>query len=65
MLMIWSKVYNATLFGIVGSIILLSFFAIVWIWMKKYAALDIQEKIAGSYKHYLCTFEVIPPYVLV
>jgi len=50
MLMVWSKVYNAKLFGIVGSIILLSFFVIVWIWMKKYAGLDIQEKIAGSYK---------------
>jgi len=50
MLMIWSRVYNATLFGIGGSIILVSFFAIVWIWMKKYTALDMQEKIAGSYK---------------
>jgi hypothetical protein len=50
MLMVWSKVYNAKLFGIVGSFILISFFAIVWIWMKKYAGLDIQEKIAGSYK---------------
>jgi hypothetical protein len=50
MLMVWSKVYNATLFGIVGSFILISFFVIVWIWMKKYAGLDIQEKIAGSYK---------------
>ncbi len=50
MVMVWSRVYNPKLFGIVGAIILLSFFAIVWIWMKKYAALDIQEKIAGSYK---------------
>jgi hypothetical protein len=50
MLMVWSRVYNATLFGMGGTIILISFFAIVWIWMKKYAALDIQEKIAGSYK---------------
>jgi len=50
MVMVWSRVYNPKLFGIVGAIILLSFFAIVWIWMKKYAALDIQEKVAGSYK---------------
>jgi hypothetical protein len=50
MLMVWGRVYHSTLFGIGGGIILLSFFAIVWIWMKKYAALDIQEKIAGSYK---------------
>jgi len=50
MVMIWSRVYNSTLFGIGGTIILVSFFAIVWIWMKKYAGLDIQEKIAGSFK---------------
>ena len=50
MLMVWGRVYNATLFGIGGSIILLSFFAIVWVWLKKYAALDMPEKIAGSFK---------------
>ena len=50
MVMVWSRVYNSILFGIGGAIILASFFAIVWIWMKKYAALDIQEKIAGSFK---------------
>ena len=50
MVMVWSRVYNPTLFGIGGIIILVSFFAIVWVWMKKYAGLDIQEKIAGSYK---------------
>lgn len=50
MLMVWSRVYNATLFGMGGTIILVSFFAIVWIWMKKYAALDMPEKIAGSFK---------------
>ena len=50
MVMVWTRVYNPTLFGIGGSITLLSFFAIVWIWMKKYAGLDIAEKIAGSYK---------------
>jgi hypothetical protein len=50
MVMVWSKVYYSTLFGIGGFIILVSFFLIVWIWMKKYAALGIQEKIAGSFK---------------
>ena len=50
MVMVWNRVYNSTLFGIGGIIILLSFFAIVWIWMKKYAALGIKEKIAGSFK---------------
>jgi hypothetical protein len=50
MVMVWSRVYNPTLFGIGGIIILVSFFAIVWVWMRKYAALDIQEKIAGSFK---------------
>ena len=50
MVMVWSKVYNALVFGILGFTILVSFFLILWIWMKKYAALGIQEKIAGSYK---------------
>jgi hypothetical protein len=50
MVMVWSRVYNSTLFGLGGIIILLSFFAIVWVWMKKYAGLEIQEKISGSYK---------------
>ncbi|MCB9106232.1 MAG: hypothetical protein H6633_18600 [Anaerolineales bacterium] len=50
MLLVWGRVYNATLFGIGGTIILVSFFAIVWIWMKTYAALDMPQKIAGSFK---------------
>jgi hypothetical protein len=50
MIMVWGRVYNATLFGIGGAIILVTFFAIVWIWMKKYAGLDIQTRIAGSFK---------------
>ena len=50
MVMVWSRVYDSTLFGIGGIIILISFFAIVWVWMKKYAGLGMQEKIAGSYK---------------
>ena len=50
MVMVWSRVYNSTLFGIGGIIILISFFSIVWVWMKKHAALDMQGKIAGSFK---------------
>jgi hypothetical protein len=50
MVMIWTRVYYPALFGIGGCIILLCFFAVVWVWMKKYAGLDIREKIAGSYK---------------
>jgi len=50
MVMVWSKVYNSILFGIGGFIILVSFFLIVWTWMKKYSDLDIKEKIAGSFK---------------
>ena len=48
--MVWSRFYNSTLFGVGGIVILLSFFAIVWVWMKRYAGLGIQEKVAGSYK---------------
>ena len=50
MVMIWSRVYNAALFGIGGAIILISFFAIVWIWMKQNAGLGIREKTAASIK---------------
>ena len=50
MVMVWSRVYDSTLFGIGGMLILIFFFSIVWIWMQKHAALGIEEKIAGSYK---------------
>ena len=50
MVMVWSRVYHSTLFGIGGIIILVSFFSIVWVWMKKYAGLGMQEKTAGSFK---------------
>ena len=50
MVMVWGRIYNSTLFGIGGIIILLSFFGIIWMWMKKYAGLDMQAKIAGSFK---------------
>ena len=50
MVVIYTKVYIPTLFGIGGILNLLAFFAIVWIWMKKYAGLSNQEKVAGSFK---------------
>jgi hypothetical protein len=50
MVIVWSRVYNSTLFGIGGALILIFFFSIVWTWMKKNAALDMEGKIAGSYK---------------
>lgn len=50
MVVIYTRVYIPALFGIGGIINLLSFFVIVWIWMKKYAGLDMPAKVAGSYK---------------
>lgn len=50
MVMVWSKVYSPALFGIGGILILLSFFAVVWVWMRKYAGLDTAHKTAGSFK---------------
>jgi hypothetical protein len=50
MTVIWSREYYAPLFGIGGVLILGFFFSIVWLWMKKYAALDVGEKTAGSFK---------------
>jgi hypothetical protein len=50
MVMVWSRVYNTTLFGIGGILILISFFAVVWVWMKKHAGLDSAGKTAGSFK---------------
>lgn len=47
---VWSRVYNSAMYGVGGIIILLSFFAIVGIWMKKHAGLDLEQKIAGSYR---------------
>ena len=31
--MVWSRIYDSTLFGIGGTIILASFFVLVWVWM--------------------------------
>lgn len=50
MILIFSREYYSPLFGIGGVLILIFFFSIVWLWMKQYAMLDMQGKIAGSYK---------------
>ena len=48
--LVWSRVYQPILFGIGGTIILFSFFAIVWLWMKRFASQDPRQRTAGSYK---------------
>ncbi len=50
MVAIFTREYYSPLFGIGGILILIFFFAIVWLWIKKYATLDLPGKIAGSYK---------------
>jgi hypothetical protein len=50
MTMIFSREYYAPLFGIGGVLILVFFFSIVWIWMRKVAALDSREKTASGLK---------------
>ena len=50
MVMVWSRVYNSALFGIGGALILIFYFSIVWIWIKTYAGLNIQQKTAGSFR---------------
>lgn len=48
--LVWSRVYNPVLFGIGGVVILVVFFVIIWVWMKKYSKVDLPEKVAGSFK---------------
>jgi hypothetical protein len=50
MTVIWSREYYPALFGIGGALILVFFFAIVWVWMRKVAALDAGEKTAAGFK---------------
>ena len=47
---IFSREYYAPLFGLGGVLILVFFFSIVWLWMKKVAVLDSREKTAGGFK---------------
>ena len=50
MTIVWSREYYAPLFGIGGVLILISFFSIVWLWMRKVAALDSRERTAAGFK---------------
>ena len=50
-IMVYStRYYPNGFYGVGGTLILLSFFCLVWLWMKKYASQDPQQKIAGSLK---------------
>jgi hypothetical protein len=50
-IMVYStRYYPGGFYGVGGGLILLFFFSLVWLWMKKYAGLDQQERVAGSLK---------------
>jgi len=50
MTVVWSREYYPPLFGIGGVLILIIFFSIVWVWMRKVAALDARERTAAGFK---------------
>jgi len=45
-----TRYYPGGFYGVGGTLILLLFFSLVWLWMKKYAGQDPQERVAGSLK---------------
>jgi len=45
-----TRYYPNGFYGVGGTLILLLFFSLVWLWMKKYAGLGQQERVAGSLK---------------
>jgi hypothetical protein len=45
-----TKYYPGGFYGVGGNLILLLFFSLVWLWMKKYSGQDPQERVAGSLK---------------
>ena len=50
-IMVYStRYYPNGFYGVGGSLILLFFFSLVWLWMKKYAGQDQPERAAGSLK---------------
>jgi hypothetical protein len=50
-IMIFStRYYPGGFYGVGGTLILLSFFCLVWLWMKRYAGKDKPERVAGSFK---------------
>jgi hypothetical protein len=50
MKVVWSREYYPLLFGMGGVLILVCFFSIVWVWMRKVAALDARERTAAGFK---------------
>jgi hypothetical protein len=45
-----TRYYPKGFYGVGGSLILLSFFSLVWLWMKKYTGQGPRERVAGSLK---------------
>ena len=45
-----TRYYPDGFYGVGGTLILLFFFSLVWMWMKKYAGQDQPERVAGSLK---------------
>jgi hypothetical protein len=45
-----TKYYPNGFYGVGGSLILLLFFSLVWLWMKNHAGRDPRERVAGSLK---------------
>ena len=45
-----TRYYPNGFYGVGGHLILLSFFSLVWLWMKKYAGQGPQARAAGSFK---------------
>jgi len=45
-----TRYYPGGFYGVGGSLILLFFFCLVWLWMKKYAGRDKPARLAGSFK---------------
>lgn len=50
MTILFTRFYSPSLFGIGGSLILIFFFLIVWLWMRNYETLNNQEKIAAVFQ---------------
>ena len=50
-IMVYStRYYPNGFYGVGGNLILLSFFSLVWLWMKKYVGKNQAERVAGSLK---------------
>jgi len=45
-----SRYFPGGFYGVGGSLILLFFFSLVWLWMKGYGGRDRPERVAGSFK---------------